>query len=52
MNHKVLDSIKLILNELLINCDCRAENCGILCVCEWIINYDTRAEICGTFCAK
>ena len=29
MNHEILNLIELILNELLINWDCRAETCGI-----------------------
>ena len=51
MNHEIFNWIELILNEFLINCDCRAETCGILCPYEWIINYDTTAETCGIFCA-
>ena len=51
MNHEILNLIELIMNELLINCDFRAETCGILSAYEWIINCDTRAETCGIFCA-
>ena len=51
MNKEILNLIELILNELLINWDCTAETCGILCSYEWIINYDSRAETCGIFCA-
>ena len=31
MNQEILNLIELILNELLINWDCTAETCGILC---------------------
>ena len=49
MNHKILNLIELILNELLIIYDCKVETCGILCAYKWIITMTRERKLAEYF---